>query len=194
MLHPSKGKHTMKVMTLGLIPAAAICALLALAQAPTAGAEGPVIPPPSPPFLPNTGFIPGAYGYLYGVYVTAPPSFIDSRGVKTAALGDSSEQSLGMPGSQLGNTPPVAGFFTGASAQYWIGGGQTQTPTVVKGPFAMTLSPAVPPEDPSGTPPEKRPGPESTPPGPAPVVVPPILETPGGRPYGAAGGGGAGHG
>lgn len=183
--------------TLGLIPAAAIGALLALAQAPAAGAappDPPPAPPPLPgtPFLPNTGFIPGAYGYLYGVYVTPPPATVDARGVKATALGD--QQALGMPGSELGNSPPVAGFFTGASAQYYINAGQTQTPTVVKGPYAMTLSPAAPPEDPSGIPPEKHPGPESTPPGPAPVVVPPILETPGGRPYGAAGGGAGGHG
>jgi len=189
----------MKVMTwrtaLGLIPAAAIWALVGLAQAPAAGADP--IPPPSPaqpPFLPNPGLIPGAYGYLYGVYVTPPPPTVDARGVKATAMGDSTQQAFGMPGSQLGNSPPVAGFFTGASAQYWINAGQTQMPPVVKGPYAMTLSPAVPPEDPSGKPPEKIPGPESTPPGPAPVVVPPILETAGGRPYGAAGGGGGGHG
>jgi len=54
----------------------------------------------------------------------------------------------------------------------------------------VTLSAAVPPEDPSGKPPEKPPpGPESTQPGPAPVIVPPILETPGGRPLGVPGGG-----
>ncbi|MBW0020180.1 MAG: hypothetical protein JO236_21935 [Mycobacterium sp.] len=183
---------------LGLIPAAGIGMLLALAQAPAADAA-PGDPPPPPalpgtPFLPNVGFIPGAYGYLYGVYVTPPPATVDARGVKAAALVDSSQQAVGMPGSQLGNSPPVAGFFTGASAQYYIGGGQTQTPPVVKGPDAMALSSATPPEDPSGIPPEKRPGPESTQPGPAPVVVPPILETPGGRPYGAAGGGAGGHG
>jgi hypothetical protein len=45
------------------------------------------------------------------------------------------------------------------------------------------------PEDPSGIPPKNPPGPESTQPGPAPVIVPPILETPGGRPLGVPGGG-----
>lgn len=185
----------MKIMTfrttLGLIPAAAIGALLALAQAPAASADPPP-PVPGTPFLPNTGFIPGAYGYLYGVYVTPPPATVDARGVRATAMGD--EQALGMPGSELGNSPPVAGFFTGASAQYYINAGATATPPVVKGPFSMGLSPATPPEDPSGIPPEKRPGPESTPPGPAPVIVPPILETAGGRPFGAAGGGAGGHG
>jgi hypothetical protein len=186
----------MKVMTwrttLGLIPAAAIWTLVELAQAPAAGADPPPPPPPTP-FLPNTGFIPGSYGYLYGIYVVPPPSTVDARGVKVTAMGDPSSQAFGMPGSELGNSPPVAGFFTGASAQYWISAGQTQMPPPVKGPDAMALSPAVPPEDPSGKPPEKLPGPESTQPGAAPVVVPPILETPGGRPFGAAGGGGGGH-
>jgi hypothetical protein len=76
--------------------------------------------------------------------------------------------------------------------QYYINAGQTQLPPPTKGVFSQTLSAAVPPEDPSGIPPKKIPGPESTQPGAAPVVVPPILETPGGRPFGAAGGGGGG--
>ena len=95
-----------------------------------------------------------------------------------------------MPGSQLGNSPPIVGFFTGASAQRFVQAGQTAELPPSLGVNAVTLSAAVPPEDPSGKPPEKPPpGPESTQPGPAPVIVPPILETPGGRPLGAAGGG-----
>jgi hypothetical protein len=196
-------KRKPTAMTLLLIPAAGIGVLFAISQAPAAGAApgdpptpAPTAPPQgaNPPFTPNLQFINGSYGYLFGVYVTPPPATVDARGVKVTALVDSNQQAFGMPGSQLGNTPPVAGYFTGDSVQYYIKAAQTETPTVVKGPYAMTLSPAVPPEDPSGKPPEQYPGPESTPPGPAPVVVPPILETPGGRPYGAAGGGGGGHG
>ncbi|WAC91893.1 hypothetical protein [Mycobacterium sp. Aquia_213] len=186
-------KRQMTVMALRLIPAAVIGALLALAQAPAAGADPPPPVPPAP-FLPNTGFIPGAYGYLYGVYVTPPPATVDARGVKASAFGDPDAQEFGMPGSKLGNSPPVAGFFTGASAQYYITAGQTVLPPVVKGPYAMALSPGTPPENPDGIPPEKRPGPESIQPGPQSVVVPPVLETPGGRPFGAGGGGGAGAG
>src|ERR1700744_2773828 len=124
----------MKVITfrpaLWLIPARAIGALLALAEAPAAGADPPPPPPlPGTPFLPNTGFIPGAYGYLYRAYFTPPPATVDARGVKATALGD--QQALGMPGSELGNSPPVAGFFTGASAQYYINAGATATPPVV---------------------------------------------------------------
>ena len=183
----------MKVMTLrmtfGLIPAAGIWALLALVQAPAAGADPPPVLPPNP-FLPNTGLIPGGLGYLYGIYVVPPPPTVDARGVKASALVESSEKAFGMPGSQLGNSPPIVGFFTGASAQRFVQAGQTAELPPSLGVNAVTLSAAVPPEDPSGKPPEKPPpGPESTQPGPAPVIVPPILETPGGRPLGAAGGG-----
>ena len=183
----------MKVMTLrmtfGLIPAAGIWALLALAQAPAAGADPPPPLPPNP-FIPNTGFVPGGLGYLYGIYVVPPPPTVDARGVKASALVESSEKAFGMPGSQLGNSPPIVGFFTGASAQRFVQAGQTAELPPSLGVNAVTLSAAVPPEDPSGKPPEKPPpGPESTQPGPAPVIVPPILETPGGRPLGAAGGG-----
>ncbi|MGB9227858.1 hypothetical protein [Mycobacterium sp.] len=180
----------MKV-TVRLIPAAAVWALWALAQAPAASADPPQ-PVPQPPFLPTPNFFPGAYGYLYNIYVVPPPSTVDARGVHATANVDESQEAYGMPGSQLGNTPPVAGFFTGASMQRYVTIGQTAQVPVFQGVNAMTLSPAVPPEDPSGIPPQNPPGPESTQPGPAPVIVPPILESPGGKPFGAAGGG-AGH-
>ena len=184
----------MKVMTLrmtfGLIPAAGIWAVLALVQAPAASADPPPPVLPPNPFLPNTGFVPGGLGYLYGIYVVPPPPTVDARGVKASALVESSEKAFGMPGSQLGNSPPIVGFFTGASAQRFVQAGQSAELPPSLGVNAVTLSAAVPPEDPSGKPPEKPPpGPESTQPGPAPVIVPPILETPGGRPLGAAGGG-----
>jgi len=178
-------------MTLGLIPAAGIWALLALAQAPAAGADPPPPVLPPNPFLPVTGgIVPGGYGYLYAIYVVPPPPTVDARGVKATALVESSEKAFGMPGSQLGNSPPIVGFFTGASAQRFVQAGQTAELPPSLGVNAVTLSAAVPPEDPSGKPPEKPPpGPESTQPGPAPVIVPPILETPGGRPLGVPGGG-----
>jgi hypothetical protein len=181
----------MTVKPLRLLTAAGIWALLALAQAPAAGADPP--PPPQPPFLPNTGFIDGSYGYLYGIYVVPPPSTVDARGVHVTATVDPSQQALGMPGSELGNSPPIVGFFTGANMQRSVSAGQSAPLPPSLGVDAVALSAAVPPEDPSGIPPENRPGPESTQPGPAAVIVPPILETPGGRPFGAAGGG-AGHG
>jgi hypothetical protein len=177
-------------MTLRLIPAAAIWALLALAQAPAASADPPPALPPNP-FLPVTGgVVPGGYGFLYPIYVTPPPPTVDARGVKVTATVDSSEMAFGMPGSQLGNSPPIVGFFSGASAQRFVSAGQTAELPPSLGVNVVGLSAAVPPEDPSGKPPEKPPpGPESTQPGPRPVVVPPILETPGGRPLAVAGGG-----
>jgi len=149
----------MKVMTLrmtfGLIPAAGIWALLALVQAPAASADPPPPVLPPNPFLPNTGFVPGGLGYLYGIYVVPPPPTVDARGVKASALVESSEKAFGMPGSQLGNSPPIVGFFTGASAQRFVQAGQTAELPPSLGVNAVTLSAAVPPEDPSGKPPEK---------------------------------------
>lgn len=177
----------MTVWTWRLIPAAAVLALLALAQAPAAGADPPAVPPN--PFEPNLGFVPGGYGYLYAIYVVPPPSTVDARGVKVTATVDQSQEALGMPGSQLGNSPPVVGFFTGASMQRLVGAGQTPQLPPALGVNAVALSPAVPPESASGVPPKSPPGPESTQPGPQPAIVPPILETPGGRPLGVPGGG-----
>lgn len=178
----------MKVFVLRMIPVAALWALVAIGQAPAAGADPPPVLPPNP-FLPNTGFIPGGLGYLYAIYVVPPPPTVDARGVHVSATVDPSQQAFGMPGSQLGNSGPIAGFFTGASTQRLISAGQSSPLPPSLGVNAMGLSPAVPPEDPSGLPPQNLPGPESTQPGPSPVIVPPILESPGGRPLGVPGGG-----
>lgn len=179
----------MTAMTLRLIPAAALLGLLALAQAPAAGADpGPPANPWEPGFL---GTQPGGYGYLYSIYVVPPPPTVDARGVKVTAgtTVDPTMQAYGMPGSQLGNTPPIVGFFTGASMQRYAEAGQTAHTPPALGVNAVALSPAVPPEDPSGIPPKTPPEIESTQPGPESVIVPPILETPGGRPLGVPGGG-----
>jgi hypothetical protein len=144
---------------------------------------------PSNPFEPLLGLNPGGYGYLYNIYVVPPPPTVDARGVKVTATVDASQKAFGMPGSELGNAGPVVGFFTGASMQRLVAAGQTAQLPPALGVNAVALSPAVPPEDPSGIPPKNPPGPESTQPGPAPVVVPPILESPGGKPLGVQGAG-----
>jgi hypothetical protein len=187
----------MRFMTLRAIPTAMLCAMLALAQAPVANADPPPVLPPNP-FLPNTGFAPGGYGYLYPIFIVPPPPTVDARGVR-ATVGineDTSEKEFGMPGSRLGNSRPVDGILTATSMQRFVSIGGNDPIKPVAGVNAAGGVNSLEEDNRAGRhyplAPDRVDGqqaellpPESTPPvGRDDTYTPPALQYPGGRSFG----------
>jgi hypothetical protein len=162
--------------------ATALALSAALLCAPAAGAQPPPLPP-APPYVPGSvAPYPGSFSYPYNNIVAPAPATVDARGVNVTAGVDPAMASTGLPGDQLGNSPPVPNSLTSSSAQNGIQAGPTppgppnQGVNVGAGPAGATL------ESPTGTPPSSGPTPEAA----APTTLPgnplPVLENPGGKP------------
>ncbi|WP_422744398.1 hypothetical protein ACN27E_20990 [Mycobacterium sp. WMMD1722] len=153
---------------------------LLLTLAPAASAQ--LEQPSPPPYIPgDVDPQPGSFSYPYNVIVVPPPAAVDARGVNITTNVDPSSQAIGMPGSELGNSPPPANSLTGSNVLYGVEAGiasyqseQAPLPTVnitAGAPVTGSL------EDPAGKPPSNPVATEATAPTTAPGYPPPILET-----------------
>lgn len=166
------------------IVAAAAIAPAVLAVAPESTAQ-PAVPPVPPPYLPGSVLPePGSFSYPLNNIVAGSPATVDARGVRIGTNVDPAMSAIGLPQSQLGNSPEKPGTLTNSNARYGIAAGTA--PAVAPNPGVVTGGGNMQGllEDPSGKGPSNAPSPDSaapSTPAPIPGVPAPTLETPNGQ-------------
>lgn len=166
-------------------------AAAAVALAPAAAAQPDL--PDQPGYVPGVPDAePGSFSYPYNVIAVGPPPVTDSRGVRISSSVDEAAQSVGLPGSSLGNGPQQDGPLVTSNSRYGISAGLEPPAGVNSGIDVRAGIAAVPSrEDPSGAAQANPPQVESV----APDVLggtpggyaAPLLETPGNPHQGVAG-------